>query len=55
MSHTHTDSSLGVATATGVIVITVLLATAVWMGASVVRLVGGEFAASLRAMSMGGL
>ena len=55
MDDAHTDSSLGVATATGAIVITVLLAAAVWMGASVVRLIGGEFAASLRAMSMGGL
>ncbi len=54
MRHTHTDRSLDVATAAGVIVMTVLAAASVWMGASVVRLVGADFAAGLRAMSLGG-
>ena len=55
MERTHTDSTLGVATATAAIVMAVLLAAAVWMGALVVRLVAGEFADGLRALSLGGL
>ena len=54
MRYTHTDRSLDVATAVGVIVTTVLAAASVWMGTSVVRLVGADFAAGLRAISLGG-
>ena len=57
MTHTHadTDGSLGVATAAAAVCLTMLLAAAVWMGASVVTLVGGEFAAGLRTLSTAGL
>ena len=55
MEHMHTDVSVGLSTAFGAVILTLLLGAATWLGVSLVSLMADQLVAVWRVMPTAGL